>query len=106
MSEKLKSETPVERPRLVVPLPPVATDDLINGLKHMASDHPCCAGTIALAVDRLSAMQCALLEISKVAEATPVLTYQRMEAIALHSLHNAIGEARAESATSPHDQTL
>ena len=67
----------------------VTTDDLLNGLKHMANDHPCCAGTIALAVDRLSAMQCALLEISKVAEATPVLTYQRMEAIALQSLHNA-----------------
>jgi hypothetical protein len=67
----------------------VSTDDLINGLKRMASDHPCCAGTIALAVDRLSAMQCALLEISKVAEATPVMTYQRMESIACHFLHKS-----------------
>jgi hypothetical protein len=29
-------------------------EDLINGLKHMADDHPCCKGTIELAIKELS----------------------------------------------------
>jgi hypothetical protein len=38
----------------------VSADDLINGIKHTAVDHPCCAGTIALAVDRIEVMSHAL----------------------------------------------
>ena len=29
----------------------ISTSDLINGLKHMSHDHPCCADTLALAAE-------------------------------------------------------
>lgn len=31
-------------------------DDLINALKHVADDHPCCAGTLLEAADRLKTL--------------------------------------------------
>ena len=30
--------------------------DVINGLKHMKDDHPCCAASVQLAIDTLEAV--------------------------------------------------
>jgi hypothetical protein len=35
----------------------MTTDELINGLKHMADDHPCCRLAIAVTIDRLSELE-------------------------------------------------
>lgn len=38
----------------------VAGSDLVNGLRHMADDHPCCAATIAQAIAEIERLRARL----------------------------------------------
>ena len=42
----------------------ISTDDLINGMKHMADDHPCCSQAIKAAIDRIEELENAMKVIS------------------------------------------
>ena len=42
----------------------ISTKDLINGMKHMADDHPCCAQTIKTAIGRIEKLENAMKVIS------------------------------------------
>jgi len=42
----------------------INTEELINGMKHMADDHPCCAQTIKTAIGRIGELENAIKVIS------------------------------------------
>lgn len=42
----------------------ISTEDLINGMKHMADDHTCCAQTIKAAIGRIEELENAMKIIS------------------------------------------
>lgn len=78
----------------------VSTDDLLNGLKHMAIDHPCCGATIQLAADMISEMGS---QRDALAEALREMRYghtdkaERMAVAALEYLHNSKEHPTSES---------
>ena len=42
----------------------MTTDELINGLKHMADDHPCCQLAIAVTIDQLAELEGRVCELA------------------------------------------
>ena len=40
-----------------------STEDLINGLMHMANDHPCCRATTQMTIDKIREMDCKIIEL-------------------------------------------